>query len=450
MTHKITIGSTLEIPYLDQYLGLIDTAVDDNTFKNPAFSEAIKYKRSTKGIEPNIKTWHYNHNGDLVVPRGYLSNIDPKGERYEYNDQTHTSTTKIPALHGISLREYQKQAVLEAFNTNQGIIQAGTGSGKTIMGLALIHARQQRALILTHSRELMKQWQGEIKKIMGVDCGLIGNGKNTEADITIGMLQTLSKRPEQLQELSNNYGLVLVDECHHIPAKQFAKVINALACKYRYGLTATPKRRDGLHQLINRHIGNIIYQVTDEQVQAANGTVPMVVKPVYTSCIYSDIFNWNDYLRELTQDKQRNSIIMDTAVHAKRQAPTLILTDRVEHAERLSELADRAKIQHLIIHGKLSAKERTERMQAIARHNLTIGTAGLLGEGINISSWTNLILSMPISSETKLLQAIGRVCRPAEGKERAYIADFVDNCSFSESSFKKRLAIYCKKGVKIL
>jgi len=127
--------------------------------------------------------------------------------------------------------------------------------------------------------------------------------------------------------------------------------------------------------------------------------------------------------------------------------PVLILTDRVRHAEKLSEMAG---TKHLLIHGKLPAKVRKERMTAIPDHNLTIGTTGLLGEGLDVSGWTALILSTPISSRVKLLQAIGRVCRTHKDKTAGYVADLVDISRYSLSSHNKRLKIYEDKNYTLL
>jgi len=232
---------------------------------------------------------------------------------------------------------------------------------------------------------------------------------------------------------------VLVDECHHIPANTFMKVINLIPCKYRYGLTATPFRRDGLAMLIRMAIGEIIAQISAEDVEQAGGITRAEILTIYTGCTYTGLECWNDYLKEISTDKDRNHVVSLAASILSCDAPTLILTDRIEHAENIYQQCNG---KALLIHGQLNTAERTQAMQATRQASLTIGTIGLLGEGLDVSCWTNLVLASPISSRARLLQAIGRVIRPQKGKEAGLIIDIVDDCAFSVSSYNKRTKVY--------
>jgi superfamily II DNA or RNA helicase len=449
---KIIIDSVLTLSELtdEQYHAI----VQQNTFNNPEYQQALDMGRRTWGIDESITTYELQQENTLVVPRGYLSILLTDNDIKDMvNDAVHEwidhrvhASIIFQSLDGIILREYQRNAVAQALEYEQGIIQSGTGSGKTIIALQIIQQKQQRTLILTHSKELLKQWQRAIQQFLGIECGIIGAGKNTEGDITLAMLQTLARREEQLVQLSNDYGLVIIDECHHIPSQTFSQVINQLACQYRYGLTATPCRRDGLDQLISRHIGDIIVKVADEDVHAVGGVVPVVIKLMRTGQVY-EVDSWQEYITALTEDDVRNRFIVASAEKSSQTTSTLVLTDRIQHAEALSKLVS---TDHLLIHGQLPNKERQQKMAMITECKLTIGTSGLLGEGLDVSAWTVLMLSMPISSEVKLLQAIGRVMRSHDNKKSAYVADFVDRCGFSIASYRKRQAIYDKKKFKVI
>ncbi|MBT3204163.1 MAG: DEAD/DEAH box helicase [Gammaproteobacteria bacterium] len=420
--------------------GVINSIISDNTYKNPAHAEAIKYNRSTRYISPQL-TSYANINGCLIVPRGYLDSLPYV--LTDFIDDRTLSPVNIPPLHNIQSRPYQQQAINQAIEKEQGLIIAPTGSGKTILGLSVIHKRQQRALILVHSKELAKQWQSEILKLMGIEAGLIGGGQWKEGEqITIAMLQTLGRNELKTSQIAEKYGLVLVDECHHIPANTFMKVIDLLPCKYRYGLTATPYRRDGLSILINRAIGNNLAQIKAEDVEQAGGITGAEILAIHTGCEYPELESWNDYLKEISNDQDRNNTISTAARILAGDAPTLILTDRIEHAENIYQACDE---QALLIHGQLNKEQRTQAMQATRSAGLTIGTIGLLGEGLDVSCWTNLVLASPISSRARLLQAIGRVIRPHDGKEKGLIIDIVDDCAFSYSSHNKRLKIYTER-----
>ena len=121
----------------------------------------------------------------------------------------------------------------------------------------------------------------------------------------------------------------------------------------------------------------------------------------------------------------------------------------VGHAEQLSAMLTHRGIDHVLAHGKISKKDRESLMERIGSSSLTIGTASLLGEGLDIAHWSVLIMATPISSETKLLQAIGRVVRPAPGKTEATVYDLRDDCGLSGASFKKRREIYAKHNIEV-
>jgi superfamily II DNA or RNA helicase len=411
-----------------------------NTYPNPKYFSARQQGRYTGNIPDCIYSYQETKDG-LILPRGYLGELLNQFPALlgTMSDRRVTAPVAIPALQGITLRDYQQQAVKGASRYEQGIIQAVTGSGKTIMGLQLIHQRGQRSLIMVHTNELAKQWAAEIEKILGITSGMIGSGKWIEGEhITICMVQTLSRNPERTAELAAGYGLVLVDEAHHVPAETFARVIGQMPCKYRYGLTATPERRDGLHVLIHRAIGRTIAEVSADHVEDVGGIVPAEVTVIHTG-FSPDCDSWQDYVSQLVSSDTRNAQIAQIATKASQQAPTLVLVDRIEHAHRIQELC---QVTAVVAHGQLKKKIRVAAFEAMVTAPLTIGTTGLLGEGLDVSRWGTLILASPISSRVKLLQAIGRVIRPHPGKETGLVVDIVDDHGFSGSSFNKRKAIY--------
>jgi superfamily II DNA or RNA helicase len=416
-----------------------------NAFGDPAYAEAKRYERSTRFINRYLTTYR-EESGTLIVSRGYWHSMlgIADGARAKFIDQRSTRPVSIPALKNITLRVYQAEALDQASTQDQGLIIAPTGSGKTIIGLSMIRRRQERALILVHSRELAQQWRAEVHKLTGLKAGQIGGGQWQEGEhITIAMMQTLSKNPDRTRQAAAGYGLVLVDECHHVPATTFMKVIDMMPAKYRYGLTATPDRRDGLGMLIEQAIGRPLAHIESDHVQQAGGITGAEVLTINTYCGFGQLESWNDYLTEITGNDYRNKMIATIARYQAAKAPTLILTDRIEHAEKLRELSN---WQAVLVHGGLPKRQREAAMRAARQSPLTIGTINLLGEGLDISCWTNLALASPISSRTRLLQAIGRVIRNHPGKDKGRVIDFVDDHPFSLSSFRKRAKVYEEKG----
>lgn len=426
---------------------LLAHCLNENQWPNPEIEQAQRAGRSTWSIPPLVTAW--KRDGDqLLLPRGYIRELLTHRPDLKESivDLRTSELVTIPGMKGITLRNYQQRAVEQMLQKEQGLLESPTGSGKTIMGMELLHRIGERTLLLTHSKELAVQWQREIKKLTGLEAGYIGGGRWKEGEeITIAMLQTLSRRPKETAEIARGYGCTLIEEAHHVPAESFAAVIAAVPTRFRYGLTATPHRRDGLHVLINRNIGATLAKITSKEVEASGGIVPASVSVIETGCRPQSVASWQDFMKEITRNNDRNHLI---AIEARKQSddsPTLVLTDRVEHAKALAEIA----CDSVLVHGKLPRKEREAAMEAAGSADLTIGTTGLLGEGLDVSRWSSVILATPISSRTKLLQAVGRVLRPHPGKKRGHVIDLVDDCGFSLSSYRKRAVIYRSRGYEL-
>ena len=181
-------------------------------------------------------------------------------------------------------------------------------------------------------------------------------------------------------------------------------------------------------------------------VEDVGGTVPATVKVLQTDFAPVDIDSWGDFIDQMVANDERNAYVVSVATKSATKMPTLVLVDRVAHAVELSALAGDC----VLIHGGLSKQERATAMAKAKTARLTIGTTGLLGEGLDIAQWAALIMASPISSRTKLLQAMGRVVRPSVGKVRAFVADFADNHPLAFSSLGKRRAIYNAEKIQVI
>lgn len=424
----------------------VNQIISANRFDNPVFKNNELNNRSNWDTETYIETFSHE-NGNLILPRGFMHELleilSKNGIKPEIIDNRYRFPVDfIDRLYGIELRPYQKLCLNSALSSEQGVIVAPTGSGKSIMGLEIIRRLGQKSLILVHRTDLATQWVDMIRKILGLKAGFIGAGKwEIGEEITVALIQSLASKEEEVQDLP--FGLILLDEVHHAPARSFFNVLRWLDAKYRYGLSATPTRNDGLEQMIYRAVGPQISKTERFEVEKIGATVPARVKLVSTGFTPSNCHSWQDYLSDLSTDASRNLLIIDLV--KQQRSPTLILVDRVAHAENLSSMFSKRDIDHVLAHSQV--KDRKWLMDKIRSSNITIGTTGLLGEGLDVSSWTVLILGSPISSEIKLLQAVGRVIRSAPGKESALIFDLKDDCGFAGSSFKKRFEIYKKHRI---
>lgn len=390
-------------------------------------------------------------NERLSLPRGYIDRLLEMCKKSAIEFEVEDGCIECPAsfhpLKGIALRSYQQRAVGAALRHEQGVIVSPTGSGKSLIGLEIIRKRQQKALILVHRKELAQQWIAVIKERLDINSGFIGDGKwHIGNEITVAMVQTLGMKQEAL-ELSLVFGLVLVDEMHHLPCESFYEVLGLFFARYRYGLSATPQRRDGLEDLIYRAIGPAIAVIDRTEVEELGATVPAIIEVVETDFKPQYCESWSDFLTAVATSEKRNQLIVDGLQNLS--GPTLVLVDRIQHAEDLARLLTEKKLPFTLAHGKLKSAERKAAMLAMQTSKITVGTTSMLGEGLDFPAWSALILASPISSEIKLLQAIGRVTRAAPGKQQAIIYDLKDDCGFAGASFKKRFEIYKKHKIQV-
>ena len=413
------------------------------TFINPKFNEAIKFNRSTWNTPRTLELFE-EVDGGLIVPRGFrmLTNANVQDER-------NSNPVEIPSV--IKPRLYQERVIRLALTSGGGgVVVAPTGSGKTTMGIELASRLGERCLILVKSLDLAKQWKGAIKQFTGLECGLIGGGKCVEGkEFTVGLVQSLVKLDESL-----DYGLVIVDECHNVPAAQAYQVINRQKARYRYGLSATPERRDNLEFMIYAALGDIVAKVEASEVEGA-------VLPVLVSTLHYNFMgnpqSWTEFINQLGEDEERNQMLVSKAIKSSRVVGTAMLTGTIAHAERLHALVTDYGVQSLLLHGQLPKKEREQRMLDAPNHQLIIGTLALLSEGIDWPHIGAVIFAAPVSAEidrdtptaTRLIQSIGRGRRPFKGKTRTMVLDIIDNHPFGKSAYYKRSKIYIQMGFTI-
>lgn len=438
----ITITNKLNL--INAPSSVIQQAIAANTFENPTYRSNLEHGRSNWNTEPLIKTFKYHDDG-LILPLGYLKElkqtVKQNGEEFSIIDDRVRVNASFKSLRGVTLRPYQERAVGAALKHSSGTIVSPTGSGKSLIGLSIIQQQQQKTLILVHRTDLLKQWCKVIHDRLSVKPGIIsGRDWNIDSDIVVGMIQTLSSRQEAVEEISRSFGLILVDECHHLPAQTFYDIIGNFYAKYRYGLSATPQRRDGLEPIIYRAVGSPIANIHREEVESIGATVPIHVQVINTLFRPTRCESWQDYQTALSTNEGRAELVVNMIQSL--DEPTLCLVDRKEHAKYISKKLTEAGCDHVVAHGSLTKKNREQAMVNMKKSKITVGTTSLLGEGLDVPGWSNLILGSPISSEIKLLQAIGRVARAAPGKERAFAYDLRDDCAFSGASFNKRKSIY--------
>ncbi|HXL57373.1 MAG TPA: DEAD/DEAH box helicase, partial [Chitinophagaceae bacterium] len=350
----------------------------------------------------------------------------------------------------VSLYDYQKKAVEATDNKDFGIIVAPPGSGKTMMALSIIAHKQQPALIIVHRKQLFDQWIERIQsflKIPKFKIGKIESGKcDIGGEITVAMIQSLQS--ENLhQNIYKSFGTIIVDECHHIPAKTFREVIRRFYSYYLYGFTATPFRKNKDEKLIFIHIGEIIHEVILSALKKSNEQLSIIIQDTEL-CVPFNVFTdkVETLLHILIHDTARNELIVNDIKHeAIAGRKILVLTERKAHVEIVQQYL-KGTCETIILTGDDNEQKRKSKLQQIEEGNfqVLIATGQLIGEGTDLGMLNCLILAYPFSFEGKLVQYIGRVQRseysPVIYDYRDQKVDYLDNLFKQRNKHYRKLA----------
>lgn len=401
------------------------------TIDNPKYHAAKKYGR---WVGKNFKQQLYFYERDdtgISFPRGFAAQAVKLCRTYMGKGPSiEDKRRRLPevdfSFRG-ELRPYQQEAVSDILSRHFGVLVAGTGSGKTVMALEVIAQRRQPTLIIVHSRELMYQWQERVRQFLGMDAGLIGDANFDIRPLSVAIVNTARKR---LDELIPRFGHLVVDECHRVPATLFTEVVKRFDTYYMLGLSATAYRReDGLTRLIYLYMGDRSHQV-DPQKLAETGAV-LQPEFIQKKTGFKFVFrgNYQSLMNALTKNELRNQqIAADILAEAKASGGTvLVVSDRVAHCQKLARLLAEEGMAASILTGKISAAERSAIVEALHRGEVKVlvSTLQLVGEGFDVAGLTTLFLTTPIKFTGRLRQVIGRILRPASGKQ-ARVIDYVD------------------------
>lgn len=418
------------------------------TIDNPKYLSAKKYGRWVgKKLKRQLVFYVEDREG-ISFPRGFTGRAIGLCRKHMGSAPTIVDRRRLlpPVPFGFAgeLRPYQQEAVAAVLEKHFGVLVAGTGSGKTVMALAVVAARQQPTLVLVHTKELLYQWRDRIREFLQVEPGLIGDGNFSIEPVSVAIVNTARRR---LQELPSHFGQVVVDECHRVPATLFTEVVTAFDCQFVLGLSATAYRReDGMTSLIYFFMGERIHRVDPRRLEA----VGAVLKPEFvqrpTSFQYRFRGDYQALMTALTLDEKRNCQIVDDIVMEAKSGRGMILvvSDRVAHCERLAALLTDRGLEPFVLTGRAAADERTAIINAVRRDSIKIliSTLQLVGEGFDAAGLTVLVLTTPIKFSGRLRQVIGRVLRPAAGKKPKVI-DYIDaHVGVLRASAQARLLSY--------
>jgi superfamily II DNA or RNA helicase len=437
------------------------------TYKNPELAMKRNIGAPTKGIPTVLKLFRYDREIDpitMLLDRGCYHTLVHCFSRFGYTaklkDNRASSPIKMPEFK-LVLEDYQLKAVTEIVSgKHQGIIVFPTGTGKTVTAIALASALNQKTLILVHTKDLMDQWVRSIKGLQsGVDVDTwSGDHKSIGAQYTVATVQSLFT--PMTEGWYRQFGLVIQDESHHAPAECFQKVIGSFPAKFRYGFTATPKRRDGksffMHSLFGDILAEIDYSDAGDRI-----IMPTIFPIVARHCphqyegIYrmirggDEVLNYVEVYTRMVKDNVRNNQILDLVAELQGEEGnhTLLLTKRREHAQEIRDFLNLHGIPTETVLGGGSKKYQKEKAATLERARdgslkVLVGTS-VADEGLDILVLNNLLLTLPSSWSGILQQRMGRIMRNHDGKKVPRVFDFVDtHIPEFLDSWKKRLRFY--------
>lgn len=449
-------------------------------FKNPEFYKAQAMRLSTYGKDRIISCCDETPDY-LCLPRGCEGDIaalcTDAGITPAWLDKTQKGKSIQVDFNGI-LRDEQCQAADELLKHENGVLSATTAFGKTVIAANLIAERKVNTLILVHRQQLLAQWADRLAEFLKIDevlpvmekkrgrqkkqnvIGLIGAGKKSPSGIVdIAIMQSLSSGGDVL-ELVKDYGMVIVDECHHVSAFSFEQILKTVTAKYVYGLTATPARQDGHHPIIFMHCGPVRYRV-DAKQQARLRPFEHYIIPRFTNFRLSFEVDEKDcsiheLYSEIVSNDWRNRLITDDVIKSYSEGRnSLVLTERTAHVEVLAKMLQGSIPDVISLTGSASTKEKRAAFIRInetpAGQPLTLlATGKYIGEGFDEPRLDTLFLAMPISWKGTVQQYAGRLHRLFAGKENVQIYDYVDSqVRVFSKMYNKRLAGYASLGYKV-
>ena len=453
---------------------LLSFCKDTLVFKNPEYTKKIQMGFWAGGTPRTITLFNYDGKS-LYLPIGCLKDTLNILKDFDYTFSDYRCSVHADIDSNIELRDYQKPCINALDKYINGVLLIPCGMGKTECALALASHLKEKTLFIAHTKDLINQAEDRCKNSLICKTSFITDGKvDLSGDIVFATVQTLCKKLDEIGQ--GTFGYVVCDEVHHLAANaqtvgMFRECLDYFASKYKLGLTATLHRADGLEVCIPKMLGNVMYevrQVDNEFVCLFDGQeilrfpmdkyqVPAQIHFIDTNYkiydedtgSYRDVFDKNGMtisfsklLTDIGTDIYRNTQIVNLCNSLK--GSTIILSDRVEQLKYL----EKHIVSCVEIDGSTPKKQREQAIEDVKSGKIKVLLASykLAKEGLDCKILENIILATPIKDEAVVVQCIGRIQRPYDGKDIANVYDLVDDVSTLTRFYKKRKSIYKKKG----
>lgn len=465
---KITISNIIRIE--EPTKEIIDYCKKELTFNNPDY---IKKQRMGfwTGKTPKKISLYDIYENDIYLPIGCFDDIwkiHPISK--DYKDYSVTKKANITS--DIILRDYQKPCADALKKYVSGIFVLPAGTGKTQVGLECASVLKQKVIWLTHTKELLNQARERCENNLHCTTSEITNGKcDISGDMVFATVQTLVGIIDKELIKQDEFGMIIVDECHHLSTnaesvKMFEKCVNYFCARYKLGLTATLHRGDGLENTTTKILGNVIYELkkndtkdkligyyegkaivevpasmfqTPARINFINSKYDVSDKDVYD---FSYRIVFSRLITDISMDYERNKMIIDLAKNLK--GYTIIISERVDQLHYLCEKLDSA----ICIDGKTNKKVREKLVEEYrnGKHKYLLASYSLVAEGLDVPMLENLIMASPVKDSRLVIQSVGRCQRPYKDKKVANVYDIVDDVSLLNKFLRERKKVYKNEG----
>lgn len=424
-------------------------------FQNPEFYKRQRMRLST-AMTPRVIACAEDLPQHVGLPRGCLPEFERLLRQYgvalAVEDKRVVGAPVSFRFHG-TLTPGQQQATSALLAEDIGVFVAPPGAGKTVVGTYLVAARVCSTLIIVHRRPLLDQWLAQVSLFLGIqpkEIGQIGSGKRAaNGRLDVAMIQSLTRKGS-VQDLVANYGQIIVDECHHVPAVSFERVLASARARYIVGLTATPERRDGHHPIAEMQLGPTRFAVspTSQAAQRPFGH-KLVVRDTGFTTTDAGSLSIQELYAKLAADEKRNRLILDDVIQALEEGRSpILLTERKDHLEYFAARLQSFTRHLVVLQGGMRPKARREAKESLAailddEERLVLATGRYIGEGFDDARLDTLFLALPVSWKGTLIQYTGRLHRLHPAKKEVRIFDYVDrDVTMLLRMFEKRLRGY--------
>jgi len=429
-------------------------------FQNPEFYKKQKMRLST-ATTPRVISCAEDHPEHVALPRGCRDDLSDLLAGYDIplaiEDKRNGGEPVEFRFQG-RLTGMQEEAVKVLLSHDDGVFVAPPGTGKTVVGAYLTAARGRNTLVLVHRKPILDQWVARLSSFLGVDpktIGRIGGGKNSPTGrLDVAMIQSLVRKGN-VNDLVARYGHVIVDECHHLPAVSFERVLAEVKGRYVTGLTATPYRRDGHQPIIHMQLGPVRF-ASSRQRHATEQPFKQRLILRETNFSAGDLgpdAGIQEIYAVLAANEDRNMLIFDDVLKSLEEGRSpILLTERKDHLDLLAERFRKFTRHLVVLKGGMTARKRKEAMERLAsipcdEERLILATGRYIGEGFDDVRLDTLFLALPVSWKGTLVQYAGRLHRQRPEKKEVQIYDYVDrNIPMLARMFEKRMKGYRALG----